>query len=97
MSSSDEEYFDSEEFREILSEYEHAVETGQPVFIDVDGLAEVADYYHFNGRYDEADKAINLALSLSPGAIAPLTYKIHEALWKGNIEERISQSDCRDQ
>ncbi len=81
------EYFDSEEFRELLEEYENAVNTGMPVFMDADELAEIADYYQMNERYDEADAAIDLALSLSPGAVAPLTYKIHEALWNGDAEE----------
>lgn len=81
------EYFDSEEFRELLAEYEDAVNMGMPVFMDADELSEIADYYQMQERYDEADEAINLALSLSPGAVAPLTYKIHEALWNGNTDE----------
>ena len=87
MKRTGDEYFDSEEFRELLTEYEDAVNTGQPVFMDADERAEIADYYQMTERFDEADDAINLALSLSPGAIAPLTYKIHEALWNGNTDE----------
>ena len=87
MKRTGDEYFDSEEFREQLTEYEHSVETGEPVFLDVDALAEIADYYHYTERYEQAEKAITLALSLSPGAIAPLTYRIHEALWNGKTEE----------
>ena len=87
MKKTGDEYFDSEEFREMLAEYEEAVNTGQPVFMDADELAEIADFYQMTEQYDEADDAINLALSLAPGAIAPLTYKIHEALWNGRTEE----------
>lgn len=87
MKRTGDEYFDSEEFRELLTEYEDAVNTGQPVFMDADELAEIADYYQMTECFDEADDAINLALSLAPGAIAPLTYKIHEALWNGNTDE----------
>ena len=87
MKKTGDEYFDSDEFRELLAEYENAVNTGMPVFMDADELSEIADYYQMNERYDEADEAINLALSLSPGAIAPLTYKIHEALWNGDTDE----------
>lgn len=99
MKKTGDEYFDSEEFRELLAEYEDAVNMGMPVFMDADELSEIADYYQMNERYDEADDAINLALSLSPGAIAPLTYKIHEALWNGNTEqakeylEQITETD----
>ncbi len=87
MKKTGDEYFDSEEFREMLATYEEAVNTGQPVFMDADELAEIADFYQMTEQYDEADAAIDLALALSPGAIAPLTYKIHEALWDGNTEE----------
>lgn len=78
-------YFDSEEFRELLSDYEKAVSAGEPVFMDADELAEIADYYQMGNQLDEAKRAIDMALSLSPGAIAPLTYKIHEALYYGDI------------
>ena len=79
-------YFDSDEFREMLAEYEEALENDEPVLLDADDLAEIADYYHMMECYDEADEAIDFALSLAPGAVAPLTYKIHEALWNGDIE-----------
>ncbi len=70
----------------MLSEYETAVNTGQPVFLDADELSEIADFYQMQGQTDEAEAAIRLALSLSPGAIAPLTYRIHEALYHGDVE-----------
>jgi tetratricopeptide (TPR) repeat protein len=81
------EYFDSNEFRDLLAEYEKAVNTGQPVFMDADELAEIADFYQMTNRLDEAESTISLALSLSPGAIAPLTYRIHEALYQGDTQK----------
>lgn len=86
MKKTGDEYFDSEDFLDMLGEYEKAVNTGMPVFLDAEELAEIADYYQWQGQADEAEKAIRHALSLSPGAIAPLTYRIHEALWKGDVE-----------
>ncbi len=86
MKKTGDEYFDSDEFRDMLDEYEEAVNTGQPVFMDADELAEIADYYQMQGLPDKAEKAITMALSLSPGAIAPLTYRIHEAIYQGDIE-----------
>lgn len=81
------EYYDSDEFRNMLAEYEEAISSGQPVFMDADELSEIADYYQMTNCLEEAEKAISLALSLSPGAIAPLTYRIHEALFEGNTEK----------
>ena len=86
MKKTGDDYFDSEDFRDMLQEYEQAVNTGQPIFMDADELAEIADYYQMTEQPDEAEKAIQLALSLSPGAIAPLTYRIHEALSKGDTQ-----------
>lgn len=71
----------------MLEEYEEALDTGQPVFLDADELAEIADYYQLTGLYEKADEAIELALSLSPGAVMPLVYKIHEALYYGRTDE----------
>jgi tetratricopeptide (TPR) repeat protein len=75
-----EDYYDSKEFRKILSKYEKARNAGEPVFQDADELAEIADYYRMNGESEQADIAIKLALKLSPGAVSPLCYCIHEAL-----------------
>lgn len=87
MKKTGDEYFDSEEFHDLLSEYEQAVDAGQPVFMDADELTEIADYYQMQGHMEQAQKAIDLAMSLAPGAIGPLTYKIHEALYNGNTEQ----------
>jgi hypothetical protein len=38
-------YFDSDEFRELLTDYEDALEQGRPVFLDSDELVDLADYY----------------------------------------------------
>lgn len=86
MKRTGDEYFDSEEFRDKLAEYEKAVSEGEPVYLDADELAEIADYYQMTDHFDEAEAAIKLALSLSPGAVAPLTYRIHEALWRGDTK-----------
>ncbi|MBQ3632099.1 MAG: tetratricopeptide repeat protein [Prevotella sp.] len=80
MKKTGDEYFDSEEFRELLAEYEEAVGSGQPVFMDAEELTEIADYYHCTGANDQANDAIHLAISLSPDAVAPLDYLFHEAL-----------------
>jgi tetratricopeptide (TPR) repeat protein len=80
------EYFDSEEFLDMLGEYENANNSGSPVFLDSDELTQIADYYQWQGQMDEAEKAIQHALSLSPGAIMPLAYRIHEALWQNDFD-----------
>ena len=80
-------YFDSEEFHQLLNTYEAAVNAGEPVFMDAEELVDIADYYQYTNRKDEAEDVISLALSLSPGDCAPLTYRIHEALFQGDTQK----------
>lgn len=79
-------YFDSEGFKKILRQYEDSAKSGHPTYMDADDLADIADYYHYEGRLDEADEAIGLALQFNPDAIGPLLYKAREALSYGDFE-----------
>ena len=54
-------YFDSEEFRELLAAYEESVSSGQPILMDADELTDIADYYHYIADDERADEAINQA------------------------------------
>ena len=86
MIKTGDEYFDNKSFEDLLAKYEHALNTNQPVFLDADELTDIADYYQNICEPDKAERAINLALSLSPGSSSPLTYRIHQALDNDNIE-----------
>ena len=79
-------YFESKEFKNILKQYEESVKSGHPAYMDADDLADIADYYHFYCRYDEAQAAIELALKYNPDAIGPLLYKAREALVQNDYE-----------
>ena len=92
-------YFDSESFKKLLAQYEDSVKSGHPTYMDADDLADIADYYHYEGRLDDATAAIELALQFNPDAIGPLLYKAREALSFNNFKvareyaERISVID----
>ena len=86
MQSDDLAYFDSEEFRTILNQYEESVESEHPIYIDADDLADIADYYHYNGFPDKAKVAIDLALEHNPEAVGPLLFKAREALANNDYE-----------
>ena len=79
-------YFDSEGFKKLLHQYEDSVKSGHPAYMDADDLADIADYYHYEGRLDEAAAAIELALQFNPDAVGPLLYKAREALSFGNFK-----------
>ena len=54
----DEEYFNSEEFQELLDSYEKAIEQGAAPFMDVDDLVDIADYYAWQDEVEKADETI---------------------------------------
>ena len=66
-----EEYFDTDDFRELLESYETSIEAGHPVFMDADDLVDIADYYNAHDDYDKAVEVIDYALELYPRATLP--------------------------
>ena len=58
MTEGDKEYFNNEEFKEILKQYEESVKSGGRIYMDADDLADIAAYYHFNNREDKAKEAL---------------------------------------
>lgn len=79
-------FFDSDEFKELLSTYETAESSGLPVFLDAEELTDIADYYATTGNEKKAWKAIDKALELFPGAASPLAFKAREALGRNDID-----------
>ena len=84
---SNDEYFEDEEFRELLDEYEQAAGSGQPIFMDADDLADIADYYQQEGRFDEAQQVLDRILELQPDSVVALNYQVHNAISNENYEE----------
>jgi tetratricopeptide (TPR) repeat protein len=74
------EYFESEDFKEILRQYEESVKSGVRIYMDADDLTDIADFYHYNNRLAEAEEAITLAMEYNPEAVGPMLYKAREAL-----------------
>ncbi|MCR4582326.1 MAG: tetratricopeptide repeat protein [Prevotella sp.] len=73
-------YFKSEEFKGILQQYEKAAANDEPFYMDADDLTDIAEYYHFEKRDSEAEKALDLAQQFNPDAVGVLLYRAHEAL-----------------
>ena len=89
----DTQYFESEEFKEILRQYEESVKSGEHIYMDADDLADIADYYHYNNRIDEAEEAISLAMEYNPEAVGPMLYKAREALEAKDFETAEKYTD----
>lgn len=78
----DDAYYATDEFREILRRYEDT-----PTLLDADDLTEVADYYLGLGDVERSDEAIGTALRLYPTASAPLSFKARGALEECDSDE----------
>lgn len=80
-------YFEDPEFKESLAKYEGMVENHTPAYFDADELTEIAEYYASQGRDEEADKAIDLALRLHPNDTDALIFRARSLALKGKMEE----------
>jgi len=100
MNTEEQAYFQSGAFRKLLKTYEQSVESGHSAYIDADDLADIADYYQYNGFVDKAKQAIDLALELNPNAVGPLLYKAREAIQDKDFkaaEDYADQIDAADE
>ena len=66
-----EDYFESEDFKELLESYEAAMQVGEQPFMDSDDLVDLADYYNNIGESDKAVEVVEHALELYPDATLP--------------------------
>ncbi|MBR1548376.1 MAG: tetratricopeptide repeat protein [Prevotella sp.] len=98
----DEEYFKSDEFREILESYEASIDSGSTPFMDADDLVDIADYYNWQGYTDKAEDVIDHALYLYPNATLPNVFKARKALANDDFDgahkwaEQIEDHDAPD-
>lgn len=81
----DEDYFKTDDFKELLKSYEMSVKSGHPIFLDVDDLTDLIDYYNLMHMDKEAEETADYALSLYPGASGPITYKVRRFIDRDDI------------
>ena len=92
----DEELFQKEEFKRNLKLYEEAVKKGNKVFMDIDDMTDIIDYYNYDGRIEEATRMADYALELYPGAIGPHVFKARQAIAMGDKDEAHRQCEAID-
>ena len=83
----DEEYFKSEDFQELLENYEASINAGSSPFMDADDLVDLADYYNWQGFEDKAEQAIDYALEIYPASTLPNVFKARKALSEGDFTQ----------
>lgn len=67
-------------FDDNLKRYEAARSAGSSIYLEPDELTEIAEYYHLHGKLQKAFEAIDLAITMFPGATQPLAFRARIAL-----------------
>lgn len=67
-------------FDDNLKRYEAARSAGSSIYLDSDELTSIAEYYHLHGKLKEAIEAVDLAITMFPGATQPLAFKARVAI-----------------
>ncbi len=98
----DEEYFKSDDFKELLKSYEASVESGDTMFLDADDLVDIADYYNMKDEPERAIDVVEQGLALYPEHVLLNVFMARKALSEENVEEaeryaeRIDDKDAPD-
>lgn len=82
----DEDYFNSQDFQELLESYEASIHTGDYPFMDVEDFVDLADYYNWKGKEKQAGSIIDYALQLYPHATLPNVFKARQALMRNDFK-----------
>ena len=80
MSYNSEDYFLSDEFKDVMKRFEDAGKNDQYASLDSEELIDIAEYYYNHGDIARAKDIVEKALSIYPGSSAPLLFKARMAL-----------------
>lgn len=79
-----EEYFQTDEFRETLALYEEACRENRSILLDAADLTDIAEYYFNRNMHSETCEALEQALYLYPHSTIPTAFKAKIVLWEEN-------------
>ena len=83
----DQDYLNSPEFRDALQQYEDMMAGGPSAFLDAEELTDIAEYYLIHLEDQERARECNeYALSLYPGATAPLIFQARQHLLDNDLD-----------
>jgi len=80
-------YFDSDEFREILDVYEDSLKTGITPYLDIDDYSDIADYYMNSDNSSEAIRCVESGLNIYPDEPVLLLIKSGAYIYLHRFEE----------
>lgn len=73
-------YLETPEFKDLLTRYESALNTGVIPFFDADDLIDIAEYYHINGETAKSEEAANHCLEIFPNDTSALLFLARMAM-----------------
>ncbi len=85
-------YFESQDFRELLNQYEAAHRGGRRIYMDGDDLADIAEYYINNHRDREADTVLSEGLRMHPDNPELLYLRTEQTFDRGHAEEACQEA-----
>ncbi len=91
-----EDYFNSEEFQELLRDYETAVNAETSPLMDADDLADLADYYTWQGDDERALAVVERGLAYYPDHVLLNVFMARRALMEENYEEATRYAEAID-
>ena len=92
------EYFQSQEFKDLLASYEQGKREGKSVYLDAEDFADIGDYYINTDRCDLAKEAVAMGLGIHPDEEALLVVKSSAHIYMGEYDEAhkiLSQLDSK--
>ena len=83
-------FYQSKEFKDKLRIYEDSLKKECSVYLEPDDLTDIAEYYFYHGKSQEALATIDYAIKTFPGALHPLAFMARYAiLVKDNANEAL--------
>lgn len=77
-------YFESQEFKSDLEKYENAVANNDSIYMELDEMINIAEFYYKNRKINHALQAIDYAVNLYPDATIPYVFRARIALIEEN-------------
>lgn len=80
-------YFNSNEFRKNLQQYQKMLQSGERAYLDADALLDIAEYFDTTHRHSMARDCAYYAHQLHPEEALPLIYLARLALDDGQLDK----------
>jgi len=80
-------YFDSNEFQEILKNYQNMLDSGQPAYFDGLDIANIAEYFRLKGERELSEAAISYGFNLHPGDTDIIIAQASSLLAQGQVDQ----------